>query len=319
MLQGPLLEGETLRATGKVEIPLPEDDLVAFTILLYIIHGKTSQVPRTISVELLATLSILVDKYELLEVVGIYSDVWILANYRFRKIELAVPDDIDLLWLSISWVFRKEEIFENITKVMIRNSSQIHIEKMVALLALNDFELPIPPEVFSKLFPFFDHAECCLSIYIDTMNSKRAVLTRAAINYVQFFVTRYTSSEHIHCDAKPPQDPLIPSDPETHIAQRLACDAMVLGTLTKSCASMRFSPDSSPPGLFALRKPYSAVSCKEVLEQISAMKVESLCDRLCPRIGQDPGHRVKETLHEILRNNVCFKGLDLKDFVVKGR
>ena len=39
-------EAVTLRTTGTVEIPLPDDHPAAFLILLNVVHGHTRQVPR---------------------------------------------------------------------------------------------------------------------------------------------------------------------------------------------------------------------------------------------------------------------------------
>ena len=40
MLQSRCIEGETLRATGEVEIPLLKDDVNAFAMLMNIVHGE---------------------------------------------------------------------------------------------------------------------------------------------------------------------------------------------------------------------------------------------------------------------------------------
>ncbi|KAH6674164.1 hypothetical protein B0J14DRAFT_562297 [Halenospora varia] len=67
--------GLELQSSGKAEVPLPEDDLEAFTVLMSIIHGRGRQIPRKVPLSLLLKLAILVDKYQLLEAVspwGIY-------------------------------------------------------------------------------------------------------------------------------------------------------------------------------------------------------------------------------------------------------
>src|SRR3954466_2087820 len=57
-------EGIDLAAGGTVEIPLPDDNPAAFGILLWMIHGKFSQVQRKVDLKLLAKIAILVDKYQ---------------------------------------------------------------------------------------------------------------------------------------------------------------------------------------------------------------------------------------------------------------
>jgi len=78
MLKFTFLEGNTLRRTGRVEVPLPEDDPVPFAVLLDIIHGRDRwpRVPRQVDLSFLTRLAILVDKYELLSVVSPFVKEW---------------------------------------------------------------------------------------------------------------------------------------------------------------------------------------------------------------------------------------------------
>ncbi len=59
---------------GQLELPLPDDDSVAFEILLNIIHGHPRSVPHQIDLLLLSRLAMMVDKYGLQEVVVVFSD-----------------------------------------------------------------------------------------------------------------------------------------------------------------------------------------------------------------------------------------------------
>jgi hypothetical protein len=84
-----------------LELPLPNDDPDAISILLDVIHGHT-KVPRKVDFELLIHISILVDKYQLQEVVEVFSDGWI------QVLDQEVPASltVDLIpWLYIFWVF----------------------------------------------------------------------------------------------------------------------------------------------------------------------------------------------------------------------
>jgi hypothetical protein len=83
-----------------VEIPPPDEEPDLFAILLNIIHGRTKQVPRRIDLVQLKKLSILVDKYQMQEVVGVFTEIWINA----LKASLPKDHTEDLLfWLCISW------------------------------------------------------------------------------------------------------------------------------------------------------------------------------------------------------------------------
>ncbi len=134
---GNFKEGNTLLADGKVAIPLPDDDPVAFKILLDIIHCNPRKVPRIVDLKTMTNLSILVDKYQLGDVVEIYADLWILG------LRSSIPTTLnsDLLpWLSIAWVFRLPAEFKVLTRIAERESDG-------ALGKDIEIDLPIPTRV----------------------------------------------------------------------------------------------------------------------------------------------------------------------------
>lgn len=137
MLKTHYIEGQTLETKGKVEIPLPDDDPDAFTILLDIIHSRTNQVPRQVDLGLLTKLSILVDKYQMHEAAGIFPEVW-MGELR-ACLPIASPEEI-LSWLCISWVFQNSDIFRQVTEILILTSDSEFGEDDVS-------ELPIPKAV----------------------------------------------------------------------------------------------------------------------------------------------------------------------------
>lgn len=107
-------EGHTLCSEGYVEMPVTDCDPEALLILLNIIHGHTRRVPRSIDVESLTKIAVLVDYYECHEAVEIFSDMWIDR----LKGEVPTTYSSELIkWLCISWVFRKDEIFRSVTQV----------------------------------------------------------------------------------------------------------------------------------------------------------------------------------------------------------
>ena len=67
-------EGTKLSSAGKVEVPLPDDNPTAFIIVLDVIHGRNKRVPRKMDLEMLARISVIVDKYQMAEAVESYSD-----------------------------------------------------------------------------------------------------------------------------------------------------------------------------------------------------------------------------------------------------
>jgi hypothetical protein len=132
-------EGDTLQSSGQVKVPLPDDDPTAFKILLDIIHGRVRQVPRQVNLQIMTDLSVLVDKYQMLEVVELYAEIWM------STLKMCVPNffTADLLpWLSISWVFGLADQFKQITRIAMRGSTD--------KFGQHESYLPIPQHVFGK-------------------------------------------------------------------------------------------------------------------------------------------------------------------------
>jgi hypothetical protein len=146
MLQGNFKEGQALRSKGFLELPLPEDDPVAFTVILYIIHGRSRQVPREVNLELLTHISILVDKYQLQEVVAVYSENWI------KQLEPEVPKGLtedSTAWLSTFWVFGHADLFKQTTRILARECDDV----------IDIENLPIPTAIIGM------HRACILCDY----------------------------------------------------------------------------------------------------------------------------------------------------------
>lgn len=88
-------EGAELITRGKVEIELPDDDPVAFSIMAQVIHGRNRSVTRNVTFTMLLNLAILVDKYQMHDALGYISEHWIKnlskrtlvgpAKYRSRQ------------------------------------------------------------------------------------------------------------------------------------------------------------------------------------------------------------------------------------------
>lgn len=137
-------EGDTLRSSGQVKVPLPDDEPAALKILLDIVHGKVRQVPRQVSLKTMTELSVLVDKYQMLEVVEIYVEIWM--NTLKTSVPIFFTADL-LSWLSISWVFGLADIFKQISRIAMRGSTE--------LFGAHESHLPIPQPVFGKPHPCF--------------------------------------------------------------------------------------------------------------------------------------------------------------------
>lgn len=92
----------------------------AFHLLIRILHHKTREVPRTIGLEKLAKIAVLVDYYGCHEAVELWAETWI-SNPASDMIECFYSREL-LLKLTISWVFSDRRNFRSLTKVAIRTS-----------------------------------------------------------------------------------------------------------------------------------------------------------------------------------------------------
>jgi BTB/POZ domain len=143
MLQQEFKEATILRSTGKVEVTLAEDCAEAFLILLNIIHGYTRRVPHKIDLNTLTQIAIIVDKYSCLEVVELFSEMWL------EELKNTLPGSFTetlLPWLCITWVFRKPDEFKHVTRIAQRESSGCIEEDLVN-------RLPIPSFILGRLYP----------------------------------------------------------------------------------------------------------------------------------------------------------------------
>ncbi|KAF2690679.1 hypothetical protein K458DRAFT_326482 [Lentithecium fluviatile CBS 122367] len=86
----------------------------AFARLMFIFHGRTRAVERTLDLVELAEMACLVDYYDCAEVVEVYSQGWI------NHLKKGLPGSYDrdaVLWMCIAWVFGVEEVFQWMTLV----------------------------------------------------------------------------------------------------------------------------------------------------------------------------------------------------------
>ncbi|KAH8742305.1 hypothetical protein F5883DRAFT_671819, partial [Diaporthe sp. PMI_573] len=136
MWNGPWKENST--GPDHCSVEAEDWDPAALLIVMNIIHGHNRSVPRTVSLEMLAKVAMLVDYYECHERVELFSAIWI-ENLRHQ---LPKTYDRDLvLWLLVSWVFSQANIFKLISKIAL-------MECRGPLQTLN---LPIPATVVGMI------------------------------------------------------------------------------------------------------------------------------------------------------------------------
>lgn len=142
MFKHNFVEGETLRSTGKVEVALPDDDTTAMEIVLNIIHGRVRQVPKEVTLDIATALSILVDKYQMLEVVELHVELWM------ARLKPSMPKSYSAelyKWMSVAWVFKVPDVFKNMSWIAARETYPAGF-----LTPPPDPSLPIPELVLGE-------------------------------------------------------------------------------------------------------------------------------------------------------------------------
>ncbi|RYP91871.1 hypothetical protein DL770_001993 [Monosporascus sp. CRB-9-2] len=118
-LGGPWKEGCSVTPDCCRYIHAEEWDPNALLILMRIIHGRNWSVPSSVNLEMLAKIAVLVDYYQCHEAVYMFSELWIKA------LEGQVPAECSrelILWLVVSRVFGRADMFTAITRTAMRES-----------------------------------------------------------------------------------------------------------------------------------------------------------------------------------------------------
>jgi hypothetical protein len=136
-LTGPWMESACTK-DGRHEITTEDWDVEALLVVLNIVHGRNNRVPKTVTLELLCKISVVVDYYHLSEAVRFPGWFWI------DGLRASVPKTYDrelVLWLCVSWVFQDDTIFRAVTETAIRESPE----------SVSALQLPISTEVIHKV------------------------------------------------------------------------------------------------------------------------------------------------------------------------
>jgi hypothetical protein len=130
---------ESAKTEGEHQINTQGWDTTAFSIFLNAIHCQYRQVPRSLELEMLAKVAVIVDYYAAHQAIEILSPIWINA-LRPRLPTTTCHNKTIALWICISWVFGDSSAFETATKVAIHHGRS----------KMTNFGLPIPGQVVGK-------------------------------------------------------------------------------------------------------------------------------------------------------------------------
>ncbi|KAJ4009907.1 hypothetical protein NW752_009081 [Fusarium irregulare] len=113
--------------------------LEPLTIVLKIIHGKTRDIPETVTLNLLADIASIVDYLECHDALTFFGRNWLS---RYSTINLLCFMDKTLAQLiHVSFVFENASLFENVTRIAIKSSSPV----------VPTYNLPMQADVLSAI------------------------------------------------------------------------------------------------------------------------------------------------------------------------
>ncbi|KAH6875309.1 hypothetical protein BKA58DRAFT_427908 [Alternaria rosae] len=139
LAQNGFAESVRNEADGLYHITAHDWDAEAFLIVLRIVHGRNKQVPREVSLEMLAKIAVLEDYYNFEEALDVFTEVWILELTK-RPIPQMHCRDL-VLWVWIAWVFDIEQQFTKATATSIRQITE----------SFRTLDLPIPAIVSDEI------------------------------------------------------------------------------------------------------------------------------------------------------------------------
>jgi hypothetical protein len=126
---------------GLFHITVTDWDAEAFLILLNVLHLRTNveRVPRTLPLEMLSKIAVLVDYYECGEAIEFVTTTWI-DHVRTKSVFPTTYCRDLILWIWVAYVFNLREEFRRATKVTIAQSDG----------PIRTLGLPIPSQISSE-------------------------------------------------------------------------------------------------------------------------------------------------------------------------
>jgi hypothetical protein len=109
-------EGVPNKNDGRYHISAEDWDVEAFLLLLNVLHHRNRQVPRSLSLEMLAKIAVLIDYYECAEAVELCTERWTEHIRNASPVPSVFCRDL-MLWMCIAWVLRMPDEFTQTTAI----------------------------------------------------------------------------------------------------------------------------------------------------------------------------------------------------------
>ncbi|CBY01697.1 hypothetical protein IAQ61_010068 [Plenodomus lingam] len=116
-------EGTRDENDGLFHVSATDWDSEALRYFLQVLHLRNSQVPREVSLEMLAKIAVLIDFYDCAEALEPFTERWV----EHARVVSPVPSDFcrDLiLWMCIAWVLKLPNEFLQTTRVAIKENDR---------------------------------------------------------------------------------------------------------------------------------------------------------------------------------------------------
>lgn len=138
MLDGNWKKSAESKAKGYLELVVRDWDVEALLMVLHIMHAQTSKVPRMVTLEEVAKVTVVADYYDVKEV-ELLCDVWLwLLESSFSQSAVSSRDTILLVW--VAYATRCEDTFAKYTTIAIEQ----------ATAPISALGLPIPAGIIGK-------------------------------------------------------------------------------------------------------------------------------------------------------------------------
>lgn len=116
-------EGNRDESDGLYHVPAEDWDAEALLYVLQVLHLRNGQVPRTVSLEMLAKITVLIDFYECAEALQSFTERWVERLRVTSPVPSFLCRDL-MLWMCIAWVLGLPQEFEQTTTVAMRREDQ---------------------------------------------------------------------------------------------------------------------------------------------------------------------------------------------------
>lgn len=211
MMSGPW--EESIPENGIREIKATEWNVDAVVIVMNIIHGHHRKVPRSISLETLYNVAVIVDYYKCHEVTEVFAQNWLSGMEG--DLPTSYSDESSVRMFA-SWVFSDSKGFQSMTELSMRQSSSL----------LKTTSFPLPGGLLGMFLK--ELVWLRLTVLIDEMDARRE-----------------KAIEDILDALRQAQLDLCREDQECHYG--FACSSMQLGSLMKQIYLYNLDLSSSLP------------------------------------------------------------------------